>query len=117
MNGRTLSVRHLIIVGAVTSPPQLAYYQPPLLGAPEAAAGFDVSSLGAQAFSACSPMALQPGATSACVLPSHPRELVYNRAIGVNPAARPAKLSASEQLEAGAKQLTATTLRDLTLPD
>lgn len=107
-----LAVRQLITSGAVKRPPQLTYYQP-LLGAPEKAAQLDVGLLGEAAFA--STTGAEQASQEQAIAPVS-LVLTYNRALGVDPAARPAKLSVSEQAEASAL-MTATSLRDLTLPD
>ena len=115
-------MRHLITTGAVKRPAQLTYYQLPLLGASEEAAQLDVGCLALEAFSALSE---RTGRTTACATAQTQRTLatqpclpplVYNQALGVDPAARAAKQSASEVAEAS-KLMTATTFRNLALPD
>ncbi len=115
------AVRALITSGAVSRPPALTCYTPPLLGAAEGMPTMDVCALAQAAFSS-TPPAASPGAQ----LPVRPASgalagvraaPAYNRAIGVDPAARPRKLSTSEAAEARGLRVTETSFRDLTLPD
>ena len=103
------SVRQLLTSGAVKRPALLTCYQPPLLGAPEGAEGMDLGRLAEAAFaSAEGTLAVRPAGGALA--------LSYNRALGMDPAARPVKLS-EEQLAEASGKMVATTLRDLTLPD
>jgi hypothetical protein len=119
------AAKQLIASGAVKRPPVLlvAASARPLLAASPGAPQMDMAALAASAFSAgaaapsdAHALALRqtPGALAAPPARAGP---VYNRAIGVDPAARPAKLSASEAAEASGVALTATAFRDLALPD
>lgn len=116
------AVRQLITSGAVKRPQQLTYHQPALLGVGDATAAVDVAALALAAFSSTtqppSPgagqlVAAQGGGALALARPPP----VYNRALGVDPAARPPKLSAYEQAEAFGLRVTDTAFRNLALPD
>ena len=102
------AVRHLLTSGAVKRPALLTCYQPPLLGAPEGAEGVDLFQLAEAAFATPGTLAVRPAGGALA--------LSYNRALGADPAARPAKLSESQLAEASGKMVD-TSLRDLSLPD
>ncbi len=116
-------MRQLITSGAVPRPAQLLAAAPraALLGGGAApAANSDPAALAQRAFAdAPAP----PGAQLARVVPpggltaARSGGAVYNRAIGVDPAARPRLLSASEAAEASGARITATAFRNLALPD
>ncbi len=118
-------MKQLIASGAVKRPPVLLAAAPaqPLLAASPDAPQLDMAALSASAFSAGAATPQQalalrqpPGALAAPPPGVRPGP-VYNRAIGVDPSARPTKLSASEAAEASGVALTATAFRDLSLPD
>lgn len=81
-------------------PPQLTGYTPPLLGGGDATPNVDVNALAVAAF--------DNKAVQTTVLATRTQP-VYNRAIGIHPAANDACRSGEEESRAAH--------RDLTLPD
>ncbi len=115
-------MRQLITSGAVKRPQALLCAPSAAAGLLAAPPGVDVAALAQSAFSA-TPATAPQGALAlrdvagGALAPQRRAPPVYNRALGVDPAARPRQLGATQVVEASGVAVTATTFRDLTLPD
>lgn len=112
-------MRQLLVSGAVTRPAQLlcAPAPTPLLAASDGTPRVDLEALAQSAFASGPDMQVAVCSAGGALAAGARTGAVYNRSIGVDPAARARKLSATVAAEASGVPLTATAFRDLAMPD